>query len=78
MMAVMCAKWVGDALSKRMYEALSELASIPFLEYHPPPFTNLLTVVDIMNSPPVCINEIESISKIIEVIFFFRKKIFCY
>lgn len=39
----MSAKWIGDALSKSIYEEISELKSIPYLEHHPPYSTYKLT-----------------------------------
>lgn len=36
MLAIMSAKWVGDAFGKSIYEEMMELKSITFLEHHPP------------------------------------------
>jgi len=68
MLAVMCAKWVGDAFGKSIYEELMELKSITFLEHHPPLTTHSLTIKDVMASNPVCINEIESLARIVEIL----------
>jgi hypothetical protein len=83
MLAVMSAKWVGDAISKSIYEELigesaivitvhaniiTELKSIPFLEHHPPLSTYELTVTDVMKKPVVCINQVESLRKIVEIL----------
>jgi len=68
MLAVMCAKWVGDACSKSIYEELMELKSITFLEHHPPSSTYLMNVSDVMQSSVVCINEVESVAKIVEIL----------
>lgn len=63
----MCAKWVGDAFGGSIYEELSGLKSIPYLEHHPPHSTYTLTVVDVMESDVICINEVEKLSRIVEV-----------
>ena len=68
MLAVTCAKWVGDSFSKSIYDELLELKGIPFLEPHPPHYTFLTGVVDIMNSNVVCLKEVESLKKIVEVL----------
>ncbi len=68
MLAVMCAKWVGDALSKPIYEEFMQLKSIPFLEHHPPAEAQLLTVTDVMASPVISMREVESLAKIVEVV----------
>ncbi len=39
MVGVMSAKWVGDTMSKSIYDELAELKSIPLLEDHPPKST---------------------------------------
>jgi len=68
MLAVMCAKWVGDTLSKSIYDELMDLKSIPFLEHHPPHSTYELGVVDVMHSNVKCINTIERLSKIVKLL----------
>jgi len=68
MVAVMSAKWVGDAFSKSVYEELSDLKSIPYLEHHPPHSTYALTVLDVMNSNVICVQEVERLSKVVEIL----------
>jgi len=68
MLAVMSAKWVGDAFGKSIYEELMELKSITFLEYHPPMDTHHRTVKEVMAENVICVNEIESLSRIIEIL----------
>jgi len=66
--AVMCAKWVGDSLTKSVYEEISDLKSIAFLEHHPPHSTHLLTVIDSMETDVVCIRQVEKLSIIVEIL----------
>jgi chloride channel 7 len=68
MLAVTCAKWVGDAFSKSIYDELMELKSIPYLENHPPHYTYLTGIEDVMAHPVVCINEVENLKKIVEIL----------
>jgi len=68
MMAVMCAKWVGDALSKSIYDALIDLKSIPFLHHHPPHFMQAWTVADAMHTEVECLHPIERVSRIVRVL----------
>jgi len=68
MLAVMCAKWVGDACSKSIYEELMELKSITFLEHHPPSSTYLMNVSDVMQTSVVCVNEIETVARVVEIL----------
>jgi len=68
MFAVMFAKWVGDGLSKSLYEDLIELKSIIFLDHHPPHFTYLLSVTDVMAQDVTCLNEVESLERIVEIL----------
>jgi chloride channel 7 len=67
MLAVTCAKWVGDAFSKSIYDELMELKSIPYLEPHPPHYTYLTGIEDVMAHPVICISEVENLRKIVEV-----------
>jgi chloride channel 7 len=67
MLAVMFAKWTGDALSKAIYEELLELKSIPFLEPKPPRFTYTKPITEIMSNDPVCIYEVDKVSRIVQV-----------
>jgi len=68
MLAVTCAKWVGDTFSKSIYDELMELKSIPHLEPHPPHYSYLSSVTDVMATPVVCINEMEGLKRIIEIL----------
>jgi hypothetical protein len=67
MLAVMCAKWVGDALCHSIYDEFMDLKSIPFLEHHPPKATQLLTVTDVMCPNVVALKEVDSVAKVVEV-----------
>jgi len=59
MLAVMCAKWVGDAFGKSIYDEQMELKSITYLDFKPPKFTNCKTVSEVMKTNVVCFKEIE-------------------
>jgi hypothetical protein len=67
MIAVMFAKWTGDALSHAIYEDLMELKSIPFLEHHPPRHTYCESITEYMKANPICINRIERVSRVVQV-----------
>jgi len=68
MLAVTCAKWVGDAFSKSIYDELLELKSIPYLEPHPPHYSFLTSVSDVMAPEVVCINEVENLRTIVDIL----------
>jgi len=67
-LAVMSAKWVGDAFSRSIYEELIEIKSLPALQHHPPHKTNLWTVKDVMASPVVTLREVESVDRIMRIL----------
>lgn len=73
--AVMFAKWMGDALSKSQYEASSELQAIPFLEHHPPDATYPLTVSDMMARNVICVDIHASVQDVIQVMKYSDKLI---
>jgi len=68
MLAVTCAKWVGDAFGKSIYDELLELKGIPYLEPHPPHYSYLTGVADIMATNVICLNEVESLRRIVEIL----------
>lgn len=67
MLAVVVAKWVADAFGKSIYEELIELKEIPFLEHKPPQSNLVSNVSDVMATNVVCLKEIESLQRILEV-----------
>lgn len=70
MLAVMCAKWVGDALSRSIYEELMELKSITFLGHHAPHWSHYMTCVEVCNNQDdvKCVNEVESVERLIQLL----------
>jgi len=68
MLAVMCAKWVGDALSKSYYHEVLESKSITFLDPRPPRSTQLKRVIDIINPDVVCLYEQDTLARVLEVL----------
>ncbi len=70
MIAVMTAKWVGDALTPALYEEIAQLKSIPLLEFHTPLFTYMSEVKDIMANEVLCIQEVERLDVITDVNIF--------
>jgi chloride channel 7 len=67
MLAVMMAKWVGDYFGPAIYEEISELKSIPFLEHHTPHSTFMKTATQVMAENVICIQEVERLDFIIQV-----------
>jgi hypothetical protein len=67
MLAVMCAKWVGDAFSKSIYDEQLELKSITFLDVKPPKFTHCKIVSEVMKGNAVSFKELESLENLIAV-----------
>jgi len=68
MLAVVCAKWVGDTISKSQYEEMSHLKSIPFLDYHPPHSAFALNISEIMTKDVICFDEVERLDVIVKVL----------
>jgi len=68
MLAVMCAKWTADAFGHPLYDRMMELKSIAYLEPKPPRFTAGMTVNDVMEQDVVCVNEVENLERIVEVL----------
>ncbi|PRP78444.1 chloride channel protein [Planoprotostelium fungivorum] len=68
MLAVMTAKWIGDAFTESIYESLMELKSYAFLKHHPPRHTLTMGVHDVMANNVRCLNETESLEKVIDLL----------
>eukprot|EP00052_Salpingoeca_macrocollata_P012564 m.97626 g.97626 ORF g.97626 m.97626 type:complete len:836 (-) comp18538_c0_seq4:53-2560(-) len=63
MFSIMISKWIADYTTHSLYHALLELKCMPFLDSDPPLAENLdlYPVAVLMNSPPVCLEEITSV-----------------
>jgi chloride channel 7 len=68
MLAVMCAKWVGDFFNKALYDELVELKSITFLDPKPPRHATTKSVDQVMQPDVVCIQEVEDLQTILQVL----------
>jgi hypothetical protein len=67
MLAIMCAKGVGDIFGHAIYEELMELKSITFLDHHPPRDYMARPIEEIMCKDVICINEVESLTRVVDV-----------
>jgi len=68
MLAVMCAKWTADACGHALYDRMMELKSIAYLEPKPPRYTAGMAVSDVMEPEVICLNEVETLERIVEVL----------
>lgn len=68
MFAVTLSKWVGDSFSHSIYDELMELKHIPYLEPHPPHYSYLTGVVDVMKPNVVTIREVETLKRVLEIL----------
>ncbi|PRP77290.1 chloride channel protein, partial [Planoprotostelium fungivorum] len=68
LLAVLVAKFVGDAISKPLYEELAAIKSIPLLEYHPPTFAFRVGVTEVMSPDVQCIDVKDSLDRIVHIL----------
>lgn len=68
MLAVMTAKWVGDALSPPLYDEIAQLKSIPLLEFHTPLHTYMKDITTVMEKEVVCIRDTEQLDRVVDII----------
>jgi len=68
MLAVLCAKWVADALGKSIYDKMIELKNFPYLENHIPLWTSLYKIKTVMSQNVKVFREVENLDTIIRVL----------
>lgn len=65
MLTLSLSKWVGDMFNISLYDMHVEIKCIPFLEFKPPVGMEQLHAEDLMSSPVVTFNEVESAEAIV-------------
>jgi chloride channel 7 len=68
MLAIICAKWVGDLLSHPLYDSLLELKGVNYLEPDPTLQMKALRCRDAMSTDPVCLSQTVAVVDIIKVL----------
>jgi chloride channel 7 len=66
MLTLSLSKWVGDIFNISLYDMHVEIKCIPFLEFKPPVGMEQLHAEDLMSTPVVTFNEIESAETIVQ------------
>lgn len=65
MLTLSLSKWIGDIFNISLYDMHVEIKCIPFLEFKPPVGMEQLHAEDLMSTPVVTFNEIESAAAVI-------------
>jgi len=68
MLVLMLSKWVGDIFNISLYDMHVEIKCIPFLEFKPPVGMEQLHAQDLMSSPVVTVQEVESAENIVRML----------
>jgi len=68
MLTLSLSKWVGDIFNISLYDMHVEIKCIPFLEFKPPVGMEQLHAQDLMSSPVVTVQEVESAENIVRML----------
>ncbi|KAM8844624.1 H(+)/Cl(-) exchange transporter 7 isoform 2-T2 [Spinachia spinachia] len=68
MLVLMTAKIVGDYFVEGLYDIHIKLQSVPFLHWDAPATSHWLTAREVMSSPVTCLNRIEKVGTIVDVL----------
>uniref|UniRef100_A0A8C4DIY4 Chloride channel protein n=1 Tax=Dicentrarchus labrax TaxID=13489 RepID=A0A8C4DIY4_DICLA len=68
MLVLMTAKIVGDYFVEGLYDIHIKLQSVPFLHWEAPATSHWLTAREVMSSPVTCLNRIEKVGTIVDVL----------
>jgi chloride channel 7 len=68
MVAVICAKWIGDLISHPLYDSLLELKKVHLLEPDPPFEMKALRCRDAMSHNPICLTANATVADIVHVL----------
>uniref|UniRef100_A0A671RRV3 Chloride channel protein n=1 Tax=Sinocyclocheilus anshuiensis TaxID=1608454 RepID=A0A671RRV3_9TELE len=68
MLVLMTAKIVGDYFIEGLYDIHIKLQSVPFLHWDAPPTSHWLTAREVMSSPVTCLNRVEKVGRIVDVL----------
>ncbi|XP_074511389.1 H(+)/Cl(-) exchange transporter 7 isoform X1 [Sebastes fasciatus] len=68
MLVLMTAKIVGDYFVEGLYDIHIKLQSVPFLHCEAPATSHWLTAREVMSSPVTCLNRIEKVGVIVDVL----------
>ncbi|XP_052816408.1 H(+)/Cl(-) exchange transporter 7-like isoform X2 [Mya arenaria] len=74
MIVLMISKWVGDFISTGLYDMNIEVLGLPLLPWDPPALCDNIKASDIMNSPACCLNKIERVGRVVDLL---RNETFC-
>uniref|UniRef100_A0A8C9Y4Z6 Chloride channel protein n=1 Tax=Sander lucioperca TaxID=283035 RepID=A0A8C9Y4Z6_SANLU len=68
MLVLMTAKIVGDYFVEGLYDIHIKLQSVPFLHLEAPATSHWLTAREVMGSPVTCLNRIEKVGTIVDIL----------
>uniref|UniRef100_A0A7N6BJM4 Chloride channel protein n=1 Tax=Anabas testudineus TaxID=64144 RepID=A0A7N6BJM4_ANATE len=68
MLVLMTAKIVGDYFVEGLYDIHIKLQSVPFLHWEAPATSHWLTAREVMSSPVTCLNRIEKVGTIVDIL----------
>uniref|UniRef100_A0A8C2XDE3 Chloride channel 7 n=1 Tax=Cyclopterus lumpus TaxID=8103 RepID=A0A8C2XDE3_CYCLU len=68
MLVLMTAKIVGDYFVEGLYDIHIKLQSVPFLHWDAPATSHWLTAREVMSSPVTCLNRIEKVGTIVDIL----------
>ncbi|XP_034056519.1 H(+)/Cl(-) exchange transporter 7 isoform X2 [Gymnodraco acuticeps] len=68
MLVLMTAKIVGDYFVEGLYDIHIKLQSVPFLHWDAPATSHWLTAREVMSAPVTCLNRIEKVGTIVDVL----------
>uniref|UniRef100_A0A3B3CQJ2 Chloride channel protein n=1 Tax=Oryzias melastigma TaxID=30732 RepID=A0A3B3CQJ2_ORYME len=68
MLVLLTAKIVGDYFQEGLYDIHIKLQSVPFLHWEAPATSHWLTAREVMSSPVTCLNRIEKVGTIVDVL----------
>jgi chloride channel 7 len=66
--SLMTAKFFGDFFNEGLFDAHIMLSGIPLLAWDPPPMTEELNAKHIMSHPVVVLKEVETVSRILDIL----------
>ncbi|XP_028406766.1 H(+)/Cl(-) exchange transporter 7-like [Dendronephthya gigantea] len=68
MLVIMVAKWIGDLFNEGLYDIHIRLSRAPILGWDPPQMVEGLNARNIMNKPVCCMNLVENVGRVIELL----------
>uniref|UniRef100_A0A672GZN9 Chloride channel protein n=1 Tax=Salarias fasciatus TaxID=181472 RepID=A0A672GZN9_SALFA len=68
MLVLMTAKIVGDYFQEGLYDIHIKLQSVPFLHWEAPATSHWLTARSVMSSPVTCLNRLEKVGTIVDIL----------